>query len=198
VTELASSENEIKKIITNKRTITDFDFIISAVPPYSLQKIKMNNYIFGNDSFDYSTILNIHLWMGKNHLDKNFYALIDSPVHWVFNKGSYLNLVISNANKFNDMDNEQILNIALAELEKYLLITPEEITHSKIIKEKRATFLPSLKSAKNRSNSKTILKNFFLAGDWTNTGLPSTIESAIKSGWTAFTEIKHQVVENKN
>jgi len=194
VTELASSENEIKKIITNKRTITDFDFIISAVPPYSLHKIKTNNYLFEADCFEYSTILNIHLWMGKNHLDKNFYALIDSPVHWVFNKGSYLNLVISNANEFNEMDNEQILNIALTELEKYLLISPEHIIHSKIVKEKRATFLPSIKSQEHRCAAKTDFKNFFLAGDWTNTGLPSTIESAVKSGWVAFTEMEHQAV----
>ena len=52
----------------------------------------------------------------------------------------------------------------------------------KLLKEKRATFIPSNKIINTRPSSKTEITNLFLAGDWTDTGLPSTIEGAVKSG----------------
>ncbi len=58
-------------------------------------------------------------------------------------------------------------------------------TASKIIKEKRATFIPLNEIIGNRPNAKTNITNFILAGDWINTGLPATIESAVLSGKTA-------------
>ncbi|MFO7444905.1 MAG: FAD-dependent oxidoreductase, partial [Ignavibacteriaceae bacterium] len=58
----------------------------------------------------------------------------------------------------------------------------DDILSYKVIKEKRATFIPSNKILHNRPSTETPYRNFFLAGDWVNTGLPSTIESAVKSG----------------
>ena len=71
------------------------------------------------------------------------------------------------------------------ELLQYTLIIRNDIKNFKIIKEKRATFVPSIGTLGKRPNCKTTINNLFLAGDWTNTGLPSTIESAVKSGRTA-------------
>ena len=65
---------------------------------------------------------------------------------------------------------------------KFISIEQRDITNYKIIKEKRATFIPSINILDKRPNCETNIKNLFLAGDWTNTGLPSTIESAAKSG----------------
>jgi uncharacterized protein with NAD-binding domain and iron-sulfur cluster len=56
-----------------------------------------------------------------------------------------------------------------------------DIENYKIIKEKNATFVPDIQSLLNRPDVKTEIENLFLAGDWVNTGLPSTIESAIRS-----------------
>ena len=53
----------------------------------------------------------------------------------------------------------------------------------------RATFVPDSKSLKNRPANATGISNFFIAGDWTDTGLPSTIEGAVKSGKNCFSEI---------
>ena len=61
-------------------------------------------------------------------------------------------------------------------------ISREEITTYKVIKEKRATFIPSNNVLGSRPETETKIKNLFLAGDWIETGLPSTIESAVKSG----------------
>ena len=68
-------------------------------------------------------------------------------------------------------------------------VSKDEISTYKIIKEKRATFVPSVDILNSRADSKTNLRNLFLAGDWIKTGLPSTIESAAKSGRIAAEHI---------
>ena len=81
-----------------------------------------------------------------------------------------------------NLSDEEIMNMIYSELEKYMNLAKNDIKDYFIIKEKRATFIPSNEILNNRPNTETEIKNLFLAGDWVNTGLPSTIESAVKSG----------------
>jgi uncharacterized protein with NAD-binding domain and iron-sulfur cluster len=118
----------------------------------------------------------------KNRFMNTFYGLIDSPVQWVFNKGTHLTVVISNADKFMDLSQEEVIDLVLNELKKYILLERSEISTYKIIKEKRAAFVPSNEILDKRPSAHTPFRNLFLAGDWTDTGLPATIESAVKSG----------------
>ena len=87
------------------------------------------------------------------------------------------------------LSDEEILNLITVELERYMNITKHDIKDYFIIKEKRATFIPSNEILNNRPNTKTEIKNLFLAGDWVRTDLPSTIESAVKSGRVAAEEL---------
>ncbi len=174
--------NKIKKIVTSKRVIDDFDFVISAVPLYALEKLIDDSSVYNNLKLKYSSILSIHVWLHQNKLEKTFYGLIGSKLHWVFNHGSHLTLVISDADEFIEKDKEEIFEMISCELKKFVNINIEEIKSYKIIKEKRATFIPTNEILKSRPSNKTKYFNFFLAGDWTDTGLPSTIESAVKSG----------------
>ncbi len=104
---------------TDKRRINDFDFVVCAVPFYSAQRIfeeangsivnnnEMLKHSLGqhynihstNQSFNpqYSSILNVHIWLRENRFGDNFYALIDSKLHWVFSHASHLTCVISDA-----------------------------------------------------------------------------------------------------
>ncbi len=182
VVELKDRYNKIYKIITSKREITNFDCVISAVPYYAYKKIIKNEKLNYNFSPEYSSILSIHIWLKENFLKKKFYGLINSPLHWIFNHGKHITAVISYADYLIEKDKEEIYELVCKELKKYFLINCELISSYKIIKEKRATFVPSKEILNNRPKSETVFKNFFLAGDWTNTGLPSTIESAVKSG----------------
>ena len=174
--------NKIKKINTNKRILEDFDFVISALPLFALQKTVDDSSIYNNLELDYSSILSVHVWLNQNKLENTFYGLINSDVHWIFNHGTHFTLVISDANKFIEKSKEEIIEIVSRELKKFVNIDTEEIREFKIIKEKRSTFIPTNKILKTRPGNKTKCSNFFLAGDWTDTGLPSTIESAVKSG----------------
>jgi squalene-associated FAD-dependent desaturase len=179
---LIIQDNVIKEIITSKRIITDFDFVISALPLHALKKILYKNNFLPDFDLDYSSILTVHLFLKKNRFENTFYGLIDSPVQWVFNKGSHLTVVISNADKFMDSSKEEIMEIIFTELKNNILLERDEVKTYRIIKEKRAAFVPSNNILDKRPSALTPFKNLFLAGDWTNTGLPATIESAVKSG----------------
>lgn len=178
------TDGKAESIKTDKRLIKDFDFIITAVPLHSLKKLEVKE-IFSELQFNYSTIVSIHLWLDKNPLEEKFYGLIDSKIHWIFNHSKHISLVISDADYLAKIDKKEILEIALNELEKFTPIKRFNVISSNIIKEKRATFVPSNDIIDRRPQSKTKISNLFLAGDWTNTELPSTIESAVKSGRTA-------------
>ncbi len=126
--------------------------------------------------------LNIHIWLKENPLTKNFYGLIGSPIHWIFNKGTHINLSMSDANDLIIKDDEELYEMVCIELKNYVNLDKDMITGYKVIKEKRATFIPSNDIINIRPSQQTVINNLILAGDWVDTGLPATIESAVKSG----------------
>jgi hydroxysqualene dehydroxylase len=173
------------------KSISDFDCVISAVPYHAFQKFISVSYLNKKPDLRYSSILTIHLWLSHNPLKEDFYGLIDSPVHWIFNKKTHLTLVISDADYLNGKSKEEILFLAARELKKYIKLDLDDIIDFQIIKEKRATFIPSEHTLNSRPSVITGLDNFFVAGDWVDTGLPSTIESAVKSGRMAADAVLH-------
>ncbi|MCL5031376.1 MAG: hydroxysqualene dehydroxylase HpnE [Bacteroidetes bacterium] len=189
VENLQINEKRIIEIETSKRKITDFDFVISTVPFYAAKKmIPQLKYPNGFEP-QYSSILSVHVWLKENKLKEDFYGLINSPIHWIFNHHDHLTLVISDANELTEKSKEEIFELISDQLKLFVGISKDEILNYKIIKEKRATFIPSKEILSNRPDSKTEITNLFLAGDWINTGLPSTIESAVKSGSIAANHI---------
>ncbi|RKY92929.1 MAG: hypothetical protein DRQ13_10000 [Ignavibacteriae bacterium] len=182
VTKLICSGTKIEKIVTTKNIYDDFDFVISAIPHFALERLIADESIIKNPGLSYSSILNIHIWLKKNPLTKKFYGLIGSPVHWIFNKDTHLNLVISDADHLIKKDEKDLYEMVCNELKKYIKLDKDMITDYKFIKEKRATFIPSNDIINKRPLQQTGIKNLILAGDWVDTGLPATIESAVKSG----------------
>jgi hydroxysqualene dehydroxylase len=154
------------------------------------------------DRFKPSSIISIQLWFDRKIMEEKFAALVDTRVQWVFDKslkfrsplgreavkhrqekGQHLSLVISGAQEFVEMGKEELLTIAMKDLRRVLPKAKDaNIVHSIVIKEKRATFSPSPGLEAIRPLPKTSISNLFLAGDWTNTGLPATIEGAVLSG----------------
>jgi squalene-associated FAD-dependent desaturase len=180
-----TSEDRITEVHSSKKVFLDFDFVISAVPSFALSRIIGQESKIVLPDFSYSSILNFHLWLKENKMPEGFFGLINSPVHWVFNKGTHLNIVISDANELVNKPDEELIEMVKGELKKFFLLNSELITAYRIIKEKRATFIPSNDIVNKRPNQKTQIKNLILAGDLVDTGLPSTIESAVKSGRAA-------------
>jgi uncharacterized protein with NAD-binding domain and iron-sulfur cluster len=185
VGQLVVSKGSISEIHSSKKVYLDFDFVVTATPPFALSRILNDDVDFEIPDFDYSSIFNIHIWIRQNSFPEGFFGLINSPVHWVFNKGTHLNAVISDANDLISISDDELWMMIKNELQKYFLLDPANISGFKIVKEKRATFLPSNDIIDKRPPQKTAIKNLIITGDWVETGLPSTIESAVKSGRVA-------------
>jgi len=182
VEKIIISDGKLVEIHSSKKVFLDFDVVISAIPAFALNRIIDDENKISIADFKYSSILNIHLWLKENRFPEGFFGLINSPLHWVFNKGTHLNIVISDADELLNKSDEELLSMVKSEMKKFFLLDPGVISNYKIIKEKRATFIPSNGIIDKRPAQETRIKNLILAGDWVNTGLPSTIESAVKSG----------------
>ncbi len=185
VVSIETNGGKIIKIKTTKREITDFDYAFSAVPFNSLQKIfpELPFIKYANKNLATSSIITIYLWSAENILEEKFFGLIGSKIHWVYKNKNHISVVISSAEKMIELTSEEIYKICKDELKKYFpKFTGTKIQHYKVLKEKRATFKSTPESDIIRRKIKSPYKNFLLAGDWTNTQLPATIESAILSG----------------
>ncbi len=177
---------------TSKEIYSDYDFVVTAVPVHSLNKIEGIEDVIDCSKLimKYSPILSVHLWLKENIFQEKFYGLIDSPIHWLFNHGSYISLVTSAAYDLTGLHEEELINLIYKELPKnFPVFFPEIVLSYKIIKEKRATFVPSSENVKTRNRITTANGNIILCGDWTEPMLPATIESAVMSGRKAASRV---------
>ena len=171
--------------------------VISAVPYFDIPKLFGNAESIGLnniDKFVSSPIITIHLWLDAHFMQEQFAALLDSPIHWVFNKSKiygreneglmYLALVVSGAHDLVEKEKDELVEIAHRELKRfYPTASVAKVIHSLIIKEKRATFSPKVGLDQFRPSHQTAVDNLFLGGDWIDTKLPATIEGAVQSGF---------------
>jgi hydroxysqualene dehydroxylase len=133
----------------------------------------------------HSPIIGIHLWMNHQFMRQEVVGLIGRRIQWVFRRDRHLSLVISAAREFVGMTDEELTRVAIEDLRSVFGDMVEPPGHVVVIREKRATFSATPKNVQNRPGAATSVPNLFLAGDWTTTGLPATIEGAILSGQRA-------------
>jgi len=144
-----------------------------------------------------SPITGVHLWFNRTVMSEPFLTLLDSTTQWVFNKtqlssggakdgGQYLQLVISASYSLASRSRQEIIALCLEELRDVLPKTREAtLVKGTVVKEMAATFSPAPGSDRWRPTQKSPLSGLFLAGDWTLTGWPSTMEGAVRSGYLA-------------
>lgn len=128
-------------------------------------------------------ILNVHYKLPQN-LATGLRGVIGSPVQWVFTRGIIASATVSAADDWMDLDADDIANRLWPDVAKVLNVEGD-MPNYRVIKERRATFAQTPAALSLRPGTQTQLANVVLAGDWTNTGLPATIEGAVKSGHTA-------------
>lgn len=114
-----------------------------------------------------------------------FLGLIGRDSQWLFSRGDVLSVTISAATDFVDRPNWEIANQAWADVTGVLGQNMGRLPPWRVIKERRATIAQTPDVAARRPGTETILPNLFLAGDWTDTGLPATIEGSVQSGFAA-------------
>lgn len=186
--------NIVKSIETENGNTVYSDYYICTVPFYNYEKLFEKNifsqYFCNTGKLKSSSIVSVHLFLDR---DLNFpfkvkmLGLIDSVAQWIFVKDKkHLCIVISASdyieNNLTEKNSEEIFKICLKDLSKCLdKFDSKNVIDYKVVKEKRATFLPEVGSEKFRLNQETNIDNLFIGGDWTCTGYPATIEGAIKS-----------------
>jgi squalene-associated FAD-dependent desaturase len=187
-----STNSSSFELISRDQSIGYFPDVIFAVPHHALKKINgIEQHLpsIPNRELEYSSITTFHLFLKINPLKDDFLALTGSPVQWVFNHGDYITTVTSSSSNWDKMSESDILKIIVSELKKYLNLNEAEIYDYKMVKEKRATFVCGGENLKHRLGCCTENPGLFFAGDWTDTGLPATIEGAVLSGRTAAHKI---------
>ena len=142
--------------------------------------------------------MNIHIWYNEPITKLEFAASLNENLQWIFNQTKisgkesgreHLVISISAPGKLFELTKEEVLKAILPELNKVLPKTKEaEISDYLVIKEPRATFIPSAKL--KRPGPITPLDNFFLAGTYTDTKWPATMESAVQSGHNAVVALE--------
>jgi zeta-carotene desaturase len=140
------------------------------------------------DAFEYSPITGIHLWFDRPVTELAQAALLNRTIQWFFNKkdGRYLQLVVSASHSLMEMSRGQIIDLALRELAEFLPRVREAVVEkAHVVKEPRATFAPLPNLGAMRPPCETAFGNLFLAGDWTRSGWPATMEGAVRSGYLA-------------
>lgn len=154
-----------------------------------------------------SPIVNIHLWYDRPVWDRSFAAFLNSPVQWVFNKsklwgrqddGQYLDISLSGADEFAGMASADILQLFTKEMFSLLPVTRgAELKRALVVKQRDATFAAVPGVRRLRPSHATPIPNLFLAGDWTDTGWPATMESAVRSGISAAAEAKQALARSQ-
>ena len=163
------------------------DTFISALPFERLEKLFPQLGI-DYSPFEHSPITGIHLWFDRKVTDLENAAMLDRTIQWMYNKqdGRYLQLVVSASRSLVGMGRQEIIDLAVSELGEFFPAVKEaKLEKAQVVKEVRATFsaLPGLES--KRPVAQTKFPNFFLAGDWTKSGWPATMEGAVRSGYLA-------------
>jgi len=112
-------------------------------------------------------------------------GMLGSIAEWLFCRGNMLSVTVSAAEAHIDLSAQVISERVWREISSFLEMDSDQVPPSRVIKEKRATIAQTPPIVANRPKIATYSDNLLLAGDWTDTGLPATIEGAIRSGHIA-------------
>jgi hydroxysqualene dehydroxylase len=164
------------------------DACVIAVPPMRLKAILDDAPavgVDGLDAFEAMPIVDVHLWYDRQVLGTDFAALLDSPVQWVFEKTpGYVCCSLSAADDLVQRPERELVELARSELATVLpQAARAQLLSGAATRDPEATFIPA--PGIRRPGAATALTNLVIAGAWTDTGWPATIESAVRSGRTA-------------
>ena len=200
---LVVANGKVEGVEREDGSIETADYYLAAVPQDVLPELLPTDVVqrepvFSNlRKLQASPITGVHLWFDRMVMHEPFLTLVDCTTQWVFNKtrlygageengGQYLQLVISASYSLTQRSRQEIIALCLEELRGAIPATREAtLVKGTVVKEMSATFSPAPGSDQWRPAQKSPLAGLFLAGDWTATRWPSTMEGAVRSGYLA-------------
>jgi len=159
------------------------DYYICALPFERLEAAGLEA-----PRLEHSPITGIHLWFDREITTLPHATLLDRTMQWMFNKsgGRYLQLVVSASHDLTSLSRNEVVEIAIGDLRLFFpRVREANLVKAHVVKEQRATFSAAPGTEPLRPEAATRIPDLFLAGDWTRTGWPATMEGAVRSGYRA-------------
>ena len=156
----------------------DADAVILAVPPYAAASLVAGLTVPNA----FRAIVNAHFRIEPPAGQPPILGVINGTTQWIFAFPGRLSVTVSAGDALLDTPREQLACTIWAEVAQAAALPAESLPPWQIVRERRATFAATPAQDQKRPGPRTAWRNLLLAGDWTNTGLPATIEGAIRSG----------------
>jgi squalene-associated FAD-dependent desaturase len=198
VKEVRSEAGRIKELTLRTGEVVEADWYISTVPFDRLldllpnELIEKHGYFANLKKLEPSPITSVHLWYDRPLTDLPHVVLVDGVGQWIFNRGEvspgehYIHVVVSAARQFREMRHEEVQHLIVAELSRLFPVAESACPlRARVVTEHGATFsaVPGVDAF--RPDQASPLPSLFVAGDWTATGWPATMEGAVRSGYLA-------------
>jgi squalene-associated FAD-dependent desaturase len=171
--------DRVEALDFGKETIvlTADDAVILAVPPYAAASLVRGLEV----PTEFRAILNAHFRIAPPPGAPPILGVLNGTVQWIFSFPGRVSITISAGDELIDSPREELAKTMWGDVSRVTGLPPA-LPPWQIVRERRATFAATPAQERKRPGAKTQWRNFELAGDWTNTGLPATIEGAIRSG----------------
>jgi squalene-associated FAD-dependent desaturase len=211
---LRIENNKLSAVLFDQGREETADAFVLALPHVALSEllpdsVKRTDTALGNlDRIIDAPITGVHFWFDRQVMTEPFITLLDTTTQWIFNKsalfagangmnganglpqasekGQYLQLVISASFDLLQKPRQEIIDLCLKEVRHALpAARGATLLKATVIKEAAATFSPQPGVDRWRPMQETSIGGLFLAGDWTATGWPATMEGAVRSGYLA-------------
>ncbi len=186
VARIVMTEAAVSGVVTGNEEVRG-DYYVSALPFERIGAV-VPQLALDVSVFEHSPITGIHLWFDRSVTDLPHATLLERTIQWMFNKyeGRYVQLVVSASRSLTEMPRADVIALAINELAEFFPAVREaKLEKAHVVKEIRATFSAKPDLEPQRPGNRTSIPNLFLAGDWTKSGWPATMEGAVRSGYLA-------------
>jgi squalene-hopene/tetraprenyl-beta-curcumene cyclase len=185
---LAVEPNSHVKLSLSKGEPARFDAVVFALPPRQLGRVLGDPRRYGItnlETYQPYPIVDVHLWHDAGSIGLDFAAALESPLQWIFEKApGYLCCSISAADRYLLLPTEELESLAWREVQTFLpALKDAKLTRAAVTRNPEATWLP--RAGTKRIGQRTSHPAIAIAGSWTETGWPDTMESAVRSGTLA-------------
>ncbi len=204
---LVANEDGVSGALTDAGEVTADAYVVAlepaAVPAVLPDSACEDRFFRRIGQISSSPIVNVHLWYERPVWGRAFAAFLNTPVQWVFNKSmlwrqdgpQYLDISLSGAREWAGVPAAEIRDHFEKEMQAlFPAARGVNVQRALVVKQREATFAAHPGVARLRPTQHTPLRNLFLAGDWTDTGWPATMESAVRSGTSAALQAMRSIV----
>ena len=211
VTGVVTEEAAVTGIRYGRGETLDVSGVVLALPPKRAQRLiptgwRRREPFWRLDQHEVSPIVNVHMQWDRAVMRRDFVAVLDDDAQFIFNRSKlhgwadshWISVSLSGAHEFAALPQSEVLERVERAVRRALRRTAgASVLATRVIKESEATFRPKPGMGPHRLRPRTSIHRLVLAGAWTDTGWPATMESAVRSGHAAAAALSEQGIEQE-